>query len=304
MKRTMSILLVCALMLALALSMSGCGSTPQEEKTEAKATIRIGSKDFTESLIVSEIYALALENAGYTVERKQNIAGSLVHTAITSGEIDLYPEYTGTGLLSVLQLPMNSDPTEVYNTVKAAYDEQFQITWLDSTAVNDTQGIAVRAETAKEYGIRTISDLQREAANIRFCSQGEFEYREDGIPGLARVYGDFNFASIKVYDSGIKYQILQQNEADACPGYSTDAQLVNVDEFTYLEDDRGFWPPYYLAPIIRNDVLEANPDIAAALNAVSAKLDTDTMVSLNARVDIEHMEYEEVAREFFESSCR
>ena len=300
MKKTISTILMIALTLSLTLSLSGCGGKVQE----TKATVRIGSKDFTENLIVSEIYALALEDAGYTVERKQNIAGSVVHTAITSGEIDLYPEYTGTGLLAILQLPMRSDAQEVYETVKAAYDEQFQITWLDSTAVNDRNGLAVRTEVAKQYNIYTMSDLQREAEHIRVCSQGEFEYREDGIPGLTKVYGPFNFASINVYDNGIKYQILEQGEADCCPGYSTDAQLVNTELFTYLEDDKGFWPPYYLAPIVRSEVLEADPEIAGILNAVSAKLDTETMVSLNAKVDIDHMEYDEVAREFYETVCK
>ena len=300
MKKTISTILIIVLTLSLTLSLSGCGGKVQE----TKATVRIGSKDFTENLIVSEIYALALEDAGYTVERKQNIAGSVVHTAITSGEIDLYPEYTGTGLLAILQLPMRSDAQEVYETVKAAYDEQFQITWLDSTAVNDRNGLAVRTEVAKQYNIYTMSDLQREAEHIRVCSQGEFEYREDGIPGLTKVYGPFNFASINVYDNGIKYQILEQGEADCCPGYSTDAQLVNTELFTYLEDDKGFWPPYYLAPIIRNAVLEANPEIAEILNAISAKLDTETMVALNAKVDIDHMEYDELAREFFETVCK
>ena len=300
MKKTISTILIIALTLSLTLSLSGCGGKVQE----TKATVRIGSKDFTENLIVSEIYALALEDAGYTVERKPNIAGSVVHTAITSGEIDLYPEYTGTGLLAILQLPMHSDAQEVYETVKAAYDEQFQITWLDSTAVNDRNGLAVRTEVAQQYNIYTMSDLQREAEHIRVCSQGEFEYREDGIPGLTKVYGPFNFASINVYDNGIKYQILEQGEADCCPGYSTDAQLVNTELFTYLEDDKGFWPPYYLAPIIRNAVLEANPEIAEILNAISAKLDTETMVALNAKVDIDHMEYDELAREFFETVCK
>ena len=300
MKRTLSTILIIALTLSLALSLSGCGGKAQE----TKAAIRVGSKDFTENLIVSEIYALALEDAGYTVERKQNIAGSVVHTAITSGEIDLYPEYTGTGLLAILQLPMSSDAQEVYETVKAAYADQFQITWLDSTAVNDRNGLAVRTEVAKQYNIYTMSDLQREAEHIRVCSQGEFEYREDGIPGLTKVYGPFNFASINVYDNGIKYQILEQGEADCCPGYSTDAQLVNTELFTYLEDDKGFWPPYYLAPIVRSEVLEANPEIAEILNAVSAKLDTETMVSLNAKVDIDHMEYDEVAHNFFETNCK
>ena len=296
MKRTISMLL--ALVLAFGL-FAGCG-----KRSESANVIRIGSKDFTENLIVAEIYALALEDAGYTVERKLNIAGSVVHTAITSDEIDLYPEYTGTGLLSILQLPMDSDPDSVYATVKAAYAEQFDLTWLDSTAVNDTQGIAIRTAAAEQNGIYTLSDLQREAANIRFCSQGEFEYREDGLPGLAGVYGDFNFKSINVYDNGIKYQILEQNEADCCPSYSTDAQLIDTDTFTYLEDNLGFWPPYYLAPVVRNEILEANPEIAEILNAVSAKLDTATMVALNAKVDIDQMEYEEVAREFYETVCK
>lgn len=300
MKKTISIILSAALIVCLALSMCSCSGSAKKTKT----VISVGSKDFTESLIVSEIYALALEDAGFTVERRQNIAGSVVHTAITSGEIDLYPEYTGTGLLAILQLPMSSDADEVYNTVKAAYDEQFHITWLNSTAVNDRNGLAVRTEVAEQYNIYTMSDLQQEAEHIRVCSQGEFEYREDGIPGLTKVYGPFNFASINVYDNGIKYQILEQGEADCCPAYSTDAQLVNTDLFTYLEDDKGFWPPYYLAPIIRNEVLEANPEMAGILNAVSAKLDTATMVSLNARVDIDHMEYDEVARSFYETVCK
>ena len=294
MKKTVSILLVLAMVLALA----ACGSSAGKAK---ETVLRIGSKDFTENLIVAEIYALALENAGYKVERKLNIAGSVVHTAITSGEIDLYPEYTGTGLLSILQLPMNSDPDEVYETVRKAYDEQYQITWLASTGINDRNGIAIRTDLARQYDIYNMSQLQQNADKLRVCSQGEFEYREDGLPGLAKVYGEFNFKSINVYDNGIKYQILSSGEADVCPGYSTDAQLVDKDQFTYLEDDKGFWPPYYLAPIVRNEVLEANPGIADVLNAVSAKLDTDTIISLNAKVDIDHLEYDEVAREFFES---
>ena len=285
-------LLIAATMLCTVLT--GCGGSKKDA-----ATIRVGSKDFTESLIVSEIYALALEDAGYTVERNLNIASSITHTAITSGDIDLYPEYTGTGLLSVLQMEMSSDPDVVYETVKEAYDEQFNITWLDSTAINNTNGFAIRKEVADQYGIYTISDLQANADKIRVCSQGEFEYREDGLPGLAKLYGDFNFQSINVYDNGIKYQILESGEADVCPGYSTDAQLSDTETFTYLEDDLHFFPPYYLAPIVRNEVLEANPDIADILNKVSAKLDTETIISLNAKVDIDKMEYDEVAAEFY-----
>ena len=123
-------------------------------------------------MVVSEIYALALENAGYKVERKFSIAGSVIHQAITSKQIDLYPEYTGTGLLSILQLPQETDPQKVYDTVKAEYEKQFQITWLGLTAGNDGQGLVVRADVSKQYGIKTISDLQQHAADLRFASQG------------------------------------------------------------------------------------------------------------------------------------
>lgn len=286
-------LLLCVTSL-LAFTLSGCQKADQE-------TIRVGSKDFTESLIVAEIYALALEDHGYKVERKLNVAGSLVHTAITDDEFDLYPEYTGTALLSVLQMDMDSDPDSVYRTVKEAYDKQFSLTWLDSTQVNDRNGIAIRKETAQKYNISTMSDLQANADKLKLCSQGEFEQREDGLPGLAKVYGEFHFASINLYDSGLKYQILENGEADVCPAYSTDAQLVNTDKFAYLEDDKQFWPPYYMAPVVRNDALEKNPEIAEILNKVSAKLDTETMISLNAKVDIDKLEYDEVAKEFYDS---
>lgn len=233
-----------------------------------------------------------------------NVAGSLVHTAITGDDFDLYPEYTGTALLSILQMEMDSDPDSVYNKVKEEYAKQFSLTWLDSTQVNDRNGIAIRTEAAEKYGISTMSDLQANADKLKLCSQGEFEQREDGLPGLAKVYGEFNFASINLYDSGLKYQVLETGEADVCPAYSTDAQLVNKDKFTYLEDDKKFWPPYYMAPVVRDDALEQYPEIAEILNNVSAKLDTETMIALNAKVDIDKEEYDDVAKEFFEANCK
>lgn len=198
-------------------------------------------------------------------------------------------------------MDMDSDPDSVYQTVKEEYEKQFNLTWLDSTQVNDRNGIAIRKEAAQEYNISTMSELQANADKLKLCSQGEFEQREDGLPGLAKVYGEFNFASINLYDSGLKYQILENGEADVCPAYSTDAQLVNTDKFAYLEDDKQFWPPYYMAPVVRNDTLEKNPEIAEILNKVSARLDTETMISLNAKVDIDKQEYDEVAKEFYDS---
>lgn len=263
--------------------------------------VRIGSKDFTESILVAEIYALALEDHDIEVERVFNIASSVVHTSIINDEVDLYPEYTGTGLLAVLQLPMETDPERVYEIVSEAYQEEFDLTWLDYAEANNSQGIAIRTELAEELGITTISDLQAQSAEIRFASQGEFDMREDGIPGLESVYGEFNFASSTIYDNSLKYQVLENDQADATPAYTTEGQLVQTDKFLVLEDDLQFWPPYNLAPVVRNDQLESHPEIADILNGIRQYLDTSTVQALNAAVDVEGREYEEVALEFYES---
>jgi len=261
----------------------------------------VGSKDFTENMIVGEIYALALEDAGYEVERSFGIAGSVIHTAITSDEIDLYPEYTGTGLLSVLEMDLITDPQEVYDTVKKEYDEQFNLTWLDYSKANDGQGLVIRKAVAEEWNIKTISDLQEHAEEIRFASQGEFDERDDGIPALERTYGSFHWKSSKVYDNGLKYEVLANDEADVAPAYTTEGQLAGSDEFMLLEDDKQVWPPYNLAPVVKNELLEEAPEIAEILNNISASMDTESVTELNAKVDVEKEEVEDVAAAFYES---
>lgn len=286
-------------MLAVTLLVSGCSSLGGGSTEDT--VIRVGSKDFTENLVVSEIYALALEDAGYEVERIPNIASSVVHTSITNDEIDLYPEYTGTGLLVILEMEMETDPQKVYDTIKAEYAEQFDLTWLDYAEANDSAGLVIKTSVAEKYGIETISDLQKNASELRFASQGEFDLREDGIPGLTKAYGEFNWKSSTVYDNSLKYEVLKNDEADVAPAYTTEGQLTNKEEFTVLVDDKNFWPPYNLAPVIRNEVLEENPEIAEILNNISSTLDTETVTGLNAKVDVDGQEYEAVAKEYFES---
>lgn len=270
-------------------------------KTNNVATIRIGSKDFTENLVISEIYALALEDAGYNIERMQNIAGSLVHNAIINNEIDVYPEYTGTALLTILQKELITDPEEVYAVVKEAYSEQFKITWLDYANVNDSAGLVIRTAKAKEYNIKTISDLQRQAEMFSFASQGEFDVRDDGLPLLEKMYGQFKWKSSKVYDNGLKYEILKNKEADVIPAYTTEGELVDTNKYLVLVDDKHIWPPYNVAPVVRNNVLETYPELADILNNIASKLDNPTIIRLNAEVDIAKREYEDVAREFLNS---
>lgn len=286
--------------LVLALALAACGGTGATVEGNG-AKIRVGSKDFTENLIVGELYALALEDAGYQVERVFNIAGSIIHTSHINGEIDMYPEYTGTGLLSVLKLNLITDPEEVYQTVKDEYKKQFEVTWLEYSQANDGAGLVIRTEVSDKLEIKTITDLQKHANELRFASQGEVDQREDGIPALERVYGPLNWKSSKVYDNALKYEVLRNDEADVAPAYTTEGQLVNTNEFTLLEDDRQVWPPYNLAPVVRDHILNANPEIEKIINKVSATLDTKTITELNARVDVDKEEYEDVAKEFYES---
>ncbi len=286
-----------AVLLALccaAAALAGCG------KKEEEKTVVVGSKGFTENLIVSELYALALEDMGYRVEREFEIYNAVIHETICSGEIDLYPEYTGTALLTILGEGMMTDPQEVYEKVKSLYAEKYDLAVLDFCPVNDGSGLAIRTEAAEEYGIRTISDLQAKASNIRFGSTADFLEREDGIPGLESVYGEFDFAEMTSFDNALKYEIMKNDETDCVPAYTTDAALVD-ERLTLLEDDRQFWPPYNIIPVVRREILEKYPDIEEAVNKISASLDTDTMIRLNSEVDIELREYDEVAKEFYDS---
>ncbi len=264
-------------------------------------TIKVGSKDFTENLILGELYALALEAKGYKVERVFNVASSVIHTSLVNKEIDIYPEYTGTGLLSILKHELVTDPKKVYDIVKDEYAKKFNLVWLNYSSANDGQGLVIRTETANKLGIKTISDLQAKADQIRFASQGEFEQREDGIPALEKTYGKFKFKSLKVYDNGLKYQVLSNDEADVAVAYTTEGQLVNKDKFTLLVDDKYVWPPYNVAPVVSKEILDKNPDIAEVINKINGSLDTDKITKLNAEVDVNKREYEEVAKEYFDS---
>ena len=286
---------------ATALAMVAAGTFTVTAAAGEKGTIRVGSKDFTENEIVAELYALALEDAGYKVERIMDISSSVIHTAIVNDEIDLYPEYTGTGLISILKMDPLTDAQEVYETVKEAYAEQYDLVWLDYAQANDGQGLFISRKASDEYGITTISQLQENATKLRFASQGEFDEREDGLPGLEKVYGPFEWASSKVYDNGLKYQVVGSDGADVSPAYTTEGRLFETDKFVLLEDDRHVWPPYNLAPVVRGDVYKENLEIAEILKKVNETLDTAAITALNAQVDVDKEEYEDVAEEYWES---
>jgi osmoprotectant transport system substrate-binding protein len=266
--------------------------------TQSGATVRVASKDFTEQFIIGEMYALVLEDAGFTVERRLNLGATPVaHQALLSNEIDVYPEYTGTGLLTVLGLPVESDPQVVYNTVAEEYREQFNLIWLEPAPMNNTQALAMTREKAESMGIRTISDMVANASQLTMAGPPEFQEREDGLPGLKEVYGDFELEAYQAIDPGLRYQAVVQGQADVVVAFGTDGEIAAFD-LVLLEDDMGMFPPYQIAPVVRGEILDENPEIADALNSIADLLTNATMQALNFEVSGNQREPAEVAREF------
>jgi osmoprotectant transport system substrate-binding protein len=292
-RNKLTTLIVAFLLMASLVTYTECFAAPN-------TIIRVGSKNFTESLVLGEIYALALEDNGYKVERKLDIASSVVHTALVNKEIDLYPEYTGTGLLAILKHPLVTDPQKVYAIVKSEYLKKFNIVWLNYAAANDSQGLVIKRSIANKLGIKTLSDLQKNAHQIRFASQGEFDIREDGLPALEKAYGKFAFKSKAVFDNSLKYDVLANDKADLAVAYTTEGNLVDK-KLLVLVDDKHVWPPYNIAPIIRNEVLAKNPKLAAIINKVTATIDNEKIIKLNAEIDVNKREYTDVAKEYYDS---
>lgn len=283
--------------LAAAVAMAACGGG-----SGSGDAVSVGSKDFTEQLILGEMYALMLEEAGLPVERKLNLGGTPVaQAALESGDIDLYPEYTGTGLLTVLKLPANSDAEAVYQTVADEYKEQFNLVWLDPAPMNNTQALAMTEEKAQSLGIRTLSDLAAKASTVTMIGPPEFEVREDGLPGLKQAYGGFDLAAYKAVDAGLRYRGLIAGEADVAVAFGTDGE-ISAYNLVVLEDDKNLFPPYQVAPVVRQEALEAHPEIADALNQLSPLLNDGVMRDLNFEVSGNQREPAEVAREFLVNS--
>ncbi len=285
-----------AVLVIVALLLGACGPGGRQ----AGETIRVASKDFTEQFILGEMYALLLENAGFQVERKLNLGGTPVaQQALLNKEIDLYPEYTGTGLLTVLKLPANSDPQQVYQTVKTEYQKQFGLVWLEPAPMNNTQALAMTQEGAEKFGIRTISDMAAKAGELVMVGPPEFQEREDGLPGIRKVYGDFQLKQYKAVDPGLRYQALTSGQADVTVAFGTDGEIAAFN-LVVLEDDQGLFPPYQVAPVVRQEVLDAHPQIAEALNPLQSRLTNEVMQRLNYEVSGKQREPADVAREFLE----
>jgi osmoprotectant transport system permease protein len=266
----------------------------------AEDKIVVGSKNYSEQLILGNMLADLIENkTDIEVERKLNLGGSQVtFGALNSGDIDLYVEYTGTGLINILNEPLNSDPDQVYDIVQEKFNSKYGIKLLEPIGFNNTYALAVRQDTAKQYGLETISDLAKVSDGLIMGPTIEFPNREDGLIGLSKAYG-MNFKEVKAVDGGLRYTALDNHKSDVIDAFSTDG-LLEAFHLKVLKDDKDFFPPYYAVPVLKEETLKAHPELEEVLNSLAGKLTDDKMRELNYKVDSLKEAPAKVAKEFLQ----
>ncbi|MEO9170114.1 MAG: glycine betaine ABC transporter substrate-binding protein [Candidatus Baltobacteraceae bacterium] len=266
-----------------------------------RSAIAVGSKNFTESIVIGEIYAQTLERAGFSVERRLNLGSTQIAlAAMARGDIDLYPEYTGTALIDVLHHAPLGDSREIYRIVRDEFSKRYGLDWLDPSPMNDSQGIATTRAIAVRFGLRTLSDLSRVSSKLRLATIPEFITRADGLPGLRRRYGGFTFASVRTYDIALKYQALLTGSADVATAFTTDGTIA-TQRLVLLDDNKHLWPPYNVAPLVRHAALAKEPRIATVLNAIAPKLNSERVQEMNAAVEDGNREPADVAADFLKA---
>lgn len=285
--------MVCCLCLAsVAWLVSGCRKTTQPR-------ITIGSKFFTEQVVLAELLAQHIEaRTGIPVIRKTNLGGTLlVHKALLSGDLDLYVEYTGTALTTVLDEKPQGTPGDVYNRVKKLYAERFGLEVLEPLGFENTFAMVIRGDDARNLHVQTLSDLALLAAKWRVGVGYEFLERPDGFPGLCARYHLVFAGSPKVMDLGLIYRALVEHQVDVVAGNSTDG-LIDALGLVALADDLHYFPPYDAVPVVRESTLERFPQLRAALADLAGKLSASDVRKLNYAVDAQHQDAAAVVRRF------
>jgi glycine betaine/choline ABC-type transport system substrate-binding protein len=282
---------------ALAATLSAAGLT---SCSRGRALV-VGSKNFTEQEILGEIASQQLERKlGTRVTRTLDIGGTLLaHEALVAGEIDLYPEYTGTALTSILKLPAATDPKTVFDTVAREYRARWNLVWLPPLGFNDTFAMVVRGADARSSGIATLSQAARRKKGWVLGVGYEFLRRPDGLAGLQKTYALPLEGSPRTMDLGLLYAALEQGQVDLVAANSTDGLLAERD-FKVLEDDRRYFPPYEAAFVVREALFAKDPRARAALEELSGRIATEVMQRLNSLVVGRHRRPAEVASEFLD----
>jgi glycine betaine/choline ABC-type transport system substrate-binding protein len=285
MLRTFSILVLCSLLIS-------CGPSRKDR-------IVIGSKNFTEQLILGELFAQQIEaKTGLNVERRFYLAGTYIcHQAILSGRIDIYPEYTGTALTAVLKEKPEGLSADVYAKVREKYAQRFNLIAGQPLGFNDTFAIEIRGEDARRLHLSTISQAAAYTPQWRAGFGYEFMERPDGYKGLASTYS-LKFAEPpRIMDLGLLARALQTRQVDLTAGNATDGLIQALDLFV-LQDDRHYFPPYEAVPIMREQLVALHPEVLSAINELAGKVSDEDMRRMNYAVDGSHKDAKTVVEEF------
>ncbi|MBD0305123.1 MAG: ABC transporter substrate-binding protein [Nitrospiraceae bacterium] len=289
--RSMTFLILLASIEAGMVMVEGCGRSDH--------TIVVGSKNFTEQVILGELLAQQIEaKTDLQVSRKLNLGGTFIcHQALVAGQIDTYVEYTGTALTAILNAPPSGDPDAAYRTVQEAYRERFHLQWLPPLGFNNTFAILIRDEDASKLGVRTISQLAEHASKLQAGFGYEFLERADGLRALAHTYG-LRFAEPpRVMDLALTYQALADRKVDVIAGDSTNGLITSLG-LAVLRDDRHYFPSYQAAPIVSEATAARLPQVRDALSALAGTITDDDMRRLNYQVDGRRRNVKEVVGEF------
>ena len=286
---------VCWSLLISAMLLSSCASSHPDR-------VVVGSKNFTESLILGELLAQKIEaNTHLKVERRFYLAGTYIcQQALLAGRIDIYPEYTGTALTAILKQKVGGDRAEVYQRVKSEYEARIGLTLGPPFGFNDTFAMEIRGDDARRLGVKTLSQAARFAPQWRAGFGYEFMERPDGYAGLAAAYG-LHFASPpRVMDLGLLAPALKDRQIDIAAGNATDGLIPALDLFV-LEDDRHYFPPYEAVAVIRQQTEHLHPEVAQAISELGGKISDVEMQQLNYALDGQHRDVKDVAHEFLKS---
>lgn len=265
--------------------------------------ITVGSKNFTEQLVLGEIAAQHLENRlKVTVARRLDLGGTLLaHQSLVTGGIDLYPEYTGTALTAILKLPPSTDSAAVARRVSREYERRFHARWMPSLGFENGFAIAIRGTDARAHNLALLSDAARYPPGWKLGVGYEFLTRPDGYPALMKTYGLPIASPAKTMDLGLVYRALESNQVNMAAGSETDGMLAALD-VTVLRDDRHAFPPYDTAFVVREASLTAHPGLREALGELSGKFNVKLMQNLNYQVNQKHVAVSEVARGFLKQA--
>ncbi|GAC1357159.1 MAG: glycine betaine ABC transporter substrate-binding protein [Ktedonobacteraceae bacterium] len=273
--------------LILLLLLAACGNGPSTTgggggSTSSKVPITVGSKFDPEAQLLGEMYVLLLRKAGYTVTPKLALGQTpTLDAAIKSGAVDIYPEFTATGL-NLIKAKSSYDPQKDYDTVKAAYASQFKITWLDYSPLNDGYGLCTSQAQSNKLSVKTLSDLSPKVSQLTLATQS------DGVPfidGLKTQYGfdTASFKGVKKVDYSIGFAAIKSGDAAVTECYTTDGSVTTQGDI-FLQDDKHGFPEFHPAPLVRNSTLQSDPGIADALNKLAPDLTTDVSIQLQGQV--------------------